>query len=158
MKKSYYWLTVICLTVFAGGIIALTMTEISPYRDFSVIGISIIMASIMTAMLCLFRHSATSILFIAFIYLNIQYNSFVLAEATLDFHKVSVIGGYENSALLIIATIYNYIMLFAAYHMLVKPYKKIIEEDMVFTNVWCLFCLPAGAFFAIRLLMYVILE
>ncbi|MEG0092211.1 MAG: hypothetical protein RSA20_10340, partial [Oscillospiraceae bacterium] len=41
--------------------------------------------------------------------------------------------------------------------MLVKPYKKIIEEDMVFTNVWCLFWLPAGAFCAIRLLMYVIL-
>ncbi|MEG1862910.1 MAG: hypothetical protein RR198_04815, partial [Oscillospiraceae bacterium] len=158
VSKAHYWGCIISMIIFASSVIMLSVTEVSPYRQFSFLGVSIIMIAVMSALLSMFKNIGTSILFISFVFLNIQYNSFVLAQATIDFGFIPNIGRYENLDLLIVATIYNYIMLISMYYILVKTYKKIIEADMISGSSWFLFALPMGMFVTIRLLMTVILS
>ncbi|MEG1957666.1 MAG: hypothetical protein RR071_08020, partial [Lachnospiraceae bacterium] len=153
VEKAYYWAAVFFYVIFISSIIALTLTEISPYPQFSLVGINLIILSSIIIFRVVVRKNTFSLLFVFFLYLGIQYSSLLLAKATIDFHFIPQLIPYKSGDFLVLSLVYMVIMFPAAYFILIKLYKRIVDEEI--TTKWMnfFFCLPAGFFFAMMLLM-----
>lgn len=142
IKKPEFWLKAAAHLVSLTLVICLFMTEISPYPNH---GIGIVFIFLITY---IFYRSVTKknlifLFFVLFALINIQLNSMVLAWATLDYHILPTFIKYEYGDFMLLSSIYCIIMFLIVYFSLAKPYRRIIDENMVMKSTKFFFCLPA---------------
>ncbi|MEF9997576.1 MAG: ATP-binding protein [Lachnospiraceae bacterium] len=153
VSKKIFWVIAGIYTIVVSVILALTLTEISRYRCFSTYGIFLIMLVSIIVATILIRKNIMLLLFLIFIFLNLQFTTIVLAKATLDFEILPRHMSYENGDFILLSSVYCIILFPAIYYLLIKLYKKIIDVDVVTWQMQLFCCLPAGFFFAIYMLI-----
>ncbi|MEG0508699.1 MAG: ATP-binding protein [Eubacterium sp.] len=158
VKKTIYWLMAIIYCIVISGIIATTITEISPHKEFSLMGIGSIIVFSMVMIKILIKKNTFSLLFVFFVFLNVQYSTIFMAKATLDNLTVLRIFTYEHANTLVLSLVYYILFLPILYFILVKLYKRIVDEKIISKHMELFFCLPAGFYFAISIMMQVCCE
>ncbi|MEG2000803.1 MAG: ATP-binding protein [Evtepia sp.] len=154
----WFWFTVFGYTVVVAFVIAIFMAEISPYRAQSRIGAHIIIVISLIAIKIVIKRGLLSLLFVFFVLLNVQYSTFLLAKATLDYGILPQIFSYAYGDLMLFALIYYFLMLPIVYYLLVKQYKRIADENIAGRHINFFFCLPAGFYFAVSMLMRISMD
>ncbi|MEF9919172.1 MAG: hypothetical protein RR790_07920, partial [Eubacterium sp.] len=81
-----------------------------------------------------------------------------MAKATLDNLTVLRIFTYEHANTLVLSLVYYILFLPILYFILVKLYKRIVDEKIISKHMELFFCLPAGFYFAISIMMQVCCE
>lgn len=147
--KAWYWIIMSVYTAMVSIIIALTMTEISPYRFYSVSGLSVIIVISILTLKIIIRKSTYQILFVFFVFLNAQFNTILVAHAVLSsFQEISFFP-YEYGDKLFFSIFCWLMLLPAVYHLLVKFYKRIVESSISIKKMDFFFLLPAGFFIVV---------
>lgn len=149
VSKRRYWTAMSVYIVIITSILGLTMTEVSPYREFGADGIYIIIILTILIMAGLIKESIFSLLFVVFIFINVELNIILLAFSTTDYHLIPQIFSYEYADMIAVSILYGMIMFPVVYYLLVKLYKRIVDADLSFRRVNLFFLLPAGFFTAV---------
>ncbi|MDO4275520.1 MAG: GHKL domain-containing protein [Eubacteriales bacterium] len=152
VSKKVFWIRLCVHFILITLIVCITFTEISPYPNKKAGALLILLFTI------IFYKTVTQkkiifLLFVLFVLLNVQMNSFFLANATLRFHHFPEFIAYEYSNLLLAATLYCILIFLVVYLSLSGYYKRIVEENIIMKHTEFLFCLPALFFVTISVLV-----
>ncbi|MDC7291862.1 GHKL domain-containing protein [Blautia schinkii] len=131
-------LHIIALTVT----VCLFMTEISPYLNHK-LGILIIFLITYIFYRSVTKRKVIFLTFLLFVLINIQLNSLLLAWTTLDFHIFPHLIEYEYGDFMLLSSIYCIFMFSIVYFSLAKPYKRIVDENIVMNSTKFFLWLPA---------------
>ncbi|MEG0155645.1 MAG: ATP-binding protein [Lachnospiraceae bacterium] len=153
MKKKYFWMIMISYTSVVAVIIAGTFTEVSPHREFAAIGISSIILFSLIAAKLMIKKSIMLLMFMFFVFFNVQYNSMLLAHATIDFHVFPRLISYQYGDCILMSLLYCAVAFPILYYLLVKLYKRIVDENIGTKQRDLFFCLPAGFYVSLSMLM-----
>ncbi|MEG2383636.1 MAG: GHKL domain-containing protein [Oscillospiraceae bacterium] len=148
-KKPWFWVILSLYCVMTSTIIALTLTEVSPFRTFGTFGMLCIIILSLSAIKLLVKKSTYSLLFVLFVLLNLQYNTFLLSDALIDFGLIPHFVEYENGNLLLISLIFTALLFPVVRYLLVKQFKRIEDENFLPGRIKLLFCMPMGFFLVV---------
>ncbi|MEG2815349.1 MAG: GHKL domain-containing protein, partial [Oscillospiraceae bacterium] len=143
------WVILSLYCVMTATIIALTLTEVSPFRTFGAFGMFCIIILSLSAIKLLVKKSTYSLLFVLFVLLNLQYNTFLLSDALIDFGLIPHFVEYENGNLLLISLIFTALLFPVVRYLLVKQFKRIEDENFLPGRIKLLFCMPMGFFLVV---------
>ncbi|MEG0876846.1 MAG: GHKL domain-containing protein [Oscillospiraceae bacterium] len=142
--KRFFGLIMLLYVVITAAIIALTISEVSPFRSLSSWGLGVIILISIAAIKLTVAKSTFSQLFVFFILLNLQYNTFLLSHAFLDLGIMPQIMEYEYGNLLLISLVFLALLFPVVYYLLVKQFKRIEDDNILSGEMKLFFCLPAG--------------
>lgn len=148
-----FWVLIILYTAVTSFIISLTLTEISPHRELATPGILIIISISITTLKVMIRKHGLSLFFLFFLFLNIQLNTLELAKATLEYEFMPQPFEYLHANTLLLSLLYVAFLLPILYSLLVKLYKRMIDENISFKGMEFFCFLPAGFFFSLCFFM-----
>ena len=148
VSKKEYWVRAFIHIILLTAVICLFLTQVSPFPN-KVLGSSIIIVLSIALYKFMTRKSPVFLLFILFVLLNVQSNAFFLARTTLDAHIFPKMSAYENGDLLLLASIYCFLIFLVVYFTLEKYYKRIVNENIILKHTKLFFCIPLIFFTAI---------
>ncbi|MEG0090682.1 MAG: ATP-binding protein [Oscillospiraceae bacterium] len=155
VTKSMFWGLMTLYSLVVSVIIALALTEISPFQSYSCLGINLIIVLSIVSIKVVISANIFSLLFVFFVLLNMQHSAILLANATCAMGILPQLASYPQGDMLLISVGYIIVMFPAEYFLLFKRYKRIVDENIVPSHTKLLFCLPAGFYFAISMLVNV---
>ncbi|MEG1426092.1 MAG: ATP-binding protein [Oscillospiraceae bacterium] len=156
MSKPVFWIIAGFYLVLVSVIIALTLTEVSPLMQYSMLSVWLIIGFSLLAIRLAIRKNIFSLLFVIFLFVNVQYNAALLANATQNLGILPKIIPYEYGDMLLLLTLYSAAAFPVCYYLLIKLYKRIIEAEVVATRMKWFFCLPGGFFFSMLMLREIV--
>lgn len=142
ISHKKFWVLAFIHIIVLSLITCLFFTQVSPYRQFSIIGDVLITVLSIILYKTVTRKHLSFLFFILFVLLNIQANAIILARATLDFHIIPNYFSYENGTLMLVSSVYCIILFFFVYASLAGYYKRIVDDNMIMKYARRFFFLP----------------
>lgn len=122
--------------------VCLFLTELSPWKGVGGVGVLLVFLLTFIVYKSFTDKKPIFLLFVMFVLLNVQINSLLLAQATLDFHILPTLFSYENGDFLFLSAIYGSLSFALGYFLLAKYYKRVVDGDMILRQTRYLFWLP----------------
>lgn len=158
VSREGYWIRVAVYMLLMTVAVCLFLTELSPWKGVGGVGVLLVFLLTFIVYKSFTDKKPIFLLFVMFVLLNVQINSLLLAQATLDFHILPALFSYENGDFLFLSAIYGSLSFALGYFLLAKYYKRVVDEDIILRQTKYLFWLPMLFYMMIEVIFCSILK